>query len=256
MKVTLLGTGSAYRTPALGGNWGKCNPANVRNARLCQSLLLEKEGHRLIVDTGPDFREQTIRYKIDNFDAVLITHAHYDHFFGMPELEVLSLLQRRSIPVYAHPTTWRDVKPVVHWLLGQGDGSHPPIIEAHNLEYGSSLKLKGFDILPLQQKHGHIDSTGLRIGKFAYSTDLKSIPEESFRALEGIDTWLLECDSIEPSFQHNDLEQALSWIERLKPVKTWLTHIHPFVDHDYLAAKLPENVAVAYDGLVIEVADK
>ncbi len=253
MKVTFLGSGSAYRTPALGDNWGKCDPSNAKNSRLCQSLLIEHDGKRIVVDTGPDFREQSIRYGIANVDAIIITHAHYDHYFGLPELEVLSLLQKRSIPVYAHPTTWGDVKPTVHWLLNSYGPETPAVIEAHDLSYGRSITLAGVDILPMQQHHGRIDSTGLRIGNFAYSTDLNAMPDASFAALEGLDTWILECDSIEPSRQHNNLEQALSWVERLKPKHTYLTHIHPFVDHEYLSRLLPENVSVAYDGLQIEI---
>lgn len=253
MKVTLLGSGSAYRTPALGGHWGKCDPQNPKNRRLCQSILLEHQGKKVVIDTGPDFREQSIKYKISNIEAVILTHAHYDHYFGLPELEVLSLLQKRSIPVYAHPTTWTDVKPTMHWLLDSSDPHHPPILQAHDFAYGETLSLAGLDFLPMQQHHGIIDSTGFRIGNFAYSTDLNAMPDESFAALEGIDTWILECDSIEPSRQHNNLEQALAWINKLNPARTYLTHIHPFVDHDHLSKMLPENVAVAYDGLEIEV---
>lgn len=252
MKITFLGTGSAYRTPALGGHWGGCNPENPKNERLCQSILIEGGKTKIIIDTGPDIRQQTIRHNIKDIDAVLITHAHYDHFFGLPEMEVFSLLHKRSIPVYAHPSTWQGMIPAINWLLEErGNGN--TILIRKDIAYHQEVKIGELSLVPFKQVHGSMDCTGFRLGDLAYSVDLKMLPEPSWEQLKGVKTWILECDSLKPTAMHNHLEQALEWISRLKPDQTFLTHIHPSLDHDDLLSYLPNRVAVAYDGMVINL---
>ena len=249
MKVTVLGSGSAPGIPAAGGYWFDCIPENPKNLRLRSSLLIEHEGKKIVVDVGPDFREQSIRYRIDRVDAVFVSHAHYDHFFGMPDLSTYAQISKRSVPVFAHKSTWKAMEPTIDWLLVPS----PPdvsVVERHDIEYGLQMHMAEISAVPFKQRHGAIDSAGLRIGRFAYSPDVSSMPEESMALLEGLETWILECDSIEPYGYHNHLAQALEWVARLKPERTFLTHISPFVDHNQLASRLPENVFVAYDGLV------
>lgn len=251
MKITLLGTGSTYRTPTIGGFWGKCDPNNIKNQRLCQSALIETNGKRLLIDIGPDIRQQTLSYKIDNIDAVLLTHAHYDHCFGLPELKVFSFVHQKVIPVYAHNDTWDLVASSFHWFLDKEN----TCIDRRNFEFGEEFYIHGYNILPFEQKHGEMNSTGFRIGSFAYTTDVESFPAESWKHIDSVRTWVLDCDGIEPSESHNNLKQALEWINRIQPERAYLTHIHPFVDHDHLQSLLPKGVEVAYDGQIIEVPD-
>ena len=148
------------------------------------------------------------------------------------------------------------IKKSLHWLFNPKAsvkyyGEHK--MTTHDIEYGQTFDIGSVSFLPLEQRHGSINSTGFRIGDFAYSTDLNSMPEESWEALEGLDTWVLECDSFTPTRHHNHMDQALAWIERLKPKQAFLTHFDISMDHEQVSKSLPEGVKVAYDGMVLKL---
>lgn len=255
MKVTFLGTGSAYGIPTSGGDWGACNPQNIKNKRLCQSILIEERGIRILIDMGPSFREQSYIHDIRDLDAILFTHSHYDHFAGLPELPNFVKWQTRPISMYAHDETWAGIEKSIFWMFDQSIkiqyyGQYIP--EKKSFLYNQPFLIGDIEVVPFLQYHGSMNSTGFRIGDFAYTTDLNSMPEESWEVISGVKTWVLECDDLKPTIDHNNLDQALNWIELIKPEKAYLTHLSISMDHDETLKKIPAGVLIAWDGLVIE----
>jgi phosphoribosyl 1,2-cyclic phosphate phosphodiesterase len=257
MKITVLGSGSAYGVPFVGGGWGKCDPNNSRNRRTTPSILIEDKETKILVDMGPDFGIQSIKHNINLLDAVLYTHGHADHIAGnfhIPKL--MYFYQDRNLPLYVTKETQKEIE-MMWWF------HHNPKI---NVEYSGpgrpyfkeivpyeAFKISDLEILPLLQYHSKLQSVGFKIGNFAYSTDFKDMPEESFAHLHDLDVWLLECDSTEESTMHLHLERALMLIEKYKPKKAYLTHLNYMMDYDTITAMLPANVELAYDGLEIEI---
>ena len=257
MKITVLGSGSAYGVPVIGGDWGKCNPNNPKNRRLSPSILIEENGKRILVDMGPDIRQQAEKHEIKLLEGVIYTHPHADHITGNFHLPMLMrYYEGRNLPLLATRACRKDIEKV-WWFQNdpkinvQYYGPGRPIWQ--EIVPGYKFNLGGMDILPLTQFHGSMESVGLRIGNFAYSTDVGDMPEETFEALKGLDVWLVECDSVNPSKSHSHIEKTLEWIDRVKPKKAYLTHMDSTMDYDTVAKLLPDNVEPAYDNLVIDL---
>lgn len=257
VKVTVLGSGSAYGVPVIGGDWGNCDPNNPKNRRMSPSILIENNGAKVMVDFGPDVKEQTLKFGIREIDGVLFTHPHADHITGCFHLPMYMryFSRTKNLPLFADRATRKDIERV--WWF-QND---PKI----NVEYSGEgrpywreilpheiLNICGMEVMPILQHHGKMDSIGYRVGNFAYSTDWNSMPEESYDYLHDLDVWLVECDSETPTTMHQHLEQVLKTIERVKPKKAYLCHLDLTMDYDTISKKLPENVELSYDGLIIE----
>ena len=257
MKMTFLGTGSAYGVPTNGGDWGVCDPKNPRNRRLCQSVLLETADTKVLVDVGPSFREQTITHKIRGVDAVWLTHAHYDHIGGIPELSNFIKWQRHDLPIYASEETMTGVKKCFYYLFDDdikvkhyGENR----LNWKTLSYLEPVQINDIELLPLQLFHGVMDATGFKVNNSAYCTDLQSMPDESWERLENLDTLVLECNSRDKrDDKHNYVSQAIAWHEALKPRETWLTHFDITMDDMIIGQNLPTGMKMAYDGLTLNL---
>ncbi len=258
MKIKILGCGSAYGVPFAGGGWGACDPGNPRNRRLTPSILIEDGNSRLLVDMGPDFRQQAEAHEIRLLDGVILTHPHADHITGMFHLPVLmSWYQDRNLPLFATRATIRETEKNWWYMFD------PKI----NVEYSGpgrpywrevvpyeEIPIGAFMVTPFLQHHGKMDSLGIRIGNFAYSTDVRGFPERSLPYLKNLDVWVVECNNeFDQDGSHSYLAQTLNWIEQHKPEKAYLTHLDYTMDFDAISAKLPANVELAYDGLEIVV---
>jgi phosphoribosyl 1,2-cyclic phosphate phosphodiesterase len=255
MKITILGSGSAYGVPVIGGHWGDCDPREPKNRRLAPSILIEDKGKRILVDMGPDIRPQAERFDITKLDAIVYTHPHADHITGNFHLPMLMrYFEGRNLPMFATRATRKDIEKV--WWF-QNDPAikmqwyGPGRPTWHEIIAGYKFDAAGVEILPLTQFHGSMESVGLRIGNFAYSTDVGDMPEETFKALEGLDVWVVECDSVHPTKSHSHIEKTLEWIARVKPKKAWLTHMDSTMDYAKVLARMPAGVEPAFDGLEI-----
>jgi phosphoribosyl 1,2-cyclic phosphate phosphodiesterase len=262
LKFTILGCGSSGGVPRPALGWGDCDPNNPRNRRRRTSLLVERRDGsgltRALVDTSPDLREQLIDAQVDWLDGVFFTHAHADHTHGIDDLRALVIKNRRRVDVYLDALTAGALHARFGYCFRAPPGSeYPPIVTEHRLEPGRSVTIQGqggaITALPLLQEHGGIPSIGFRFGGLAYSCDLSGLPSASIAALEGLDVWVLDALRYLPHPSHFSVDDALAWIERIKPARAILTNLHSDLDFKHLRAKLPPHVEPAYDGLTIEL---
>ncbi|WP_144184883.1 MBL fold metallo-hydrolase [Elioraea rosea] len=256
MKVIVLGCGSSGGVPLIGGRWGRCDPSDPRNRRTRASILVETEGRTLLVDTTPDLRAQLLAAERWKLDAVLYTHAHADHIMGLDDLRAVNRLIGAPLPAFADGRTLADLRRRFDYAfqpLRQGSGFFRPVLEPVEIVPGEPFEAAGVSVLPVLQDHGFMPSLGFRIGDFAYSTDVLDLDEAALAALEGVRVWIVGCFQERPHVTHAHLERALSWVARLKPERTVLTHMGEGFDYATLSAILPAGVEPGYDGLVLDV---
>ncbi len=258
MRITILGCGSSSGTPCIDFGWGRCDPANPKNRRLRPSILVEEGETRLLVDTSPDLRQQLLDAGTGQLTAVLYTHAHADHLHGIDDLRAVNRIIGAPLPVYADNPTLAVISNRFEYVMTplNGDGAHfyKPLLLPHELAVGGSTRIGAITVEAFDQDHGFSRTLGLRFGAFAYSTDVVDLPEESFRALEGVQLWIIGTMVDRPHPTHCHVDKALDWIARVRPARAILTHLGPDLDYATLAARLPAGVEPAYDGMRIEVA--
>lgn len=258
MKITMLGSGTSVGVPALGhAGWGKCDPENPKNRRQRCSLLVQKNGFNLLVDAGPDIRNQLLAVGNPRIHAVLITHTHSDHIAGLDDLRTFYWPDRTKLPIYGTATCLDNLKERFDYLFFKNDRSpsyFEPCLEAMQIDAGDTLNLGDLQVKTLLQYHGRITSLGFVFdGRAGYSTDVVDMPGESFAALEGLEHWIVEGlrDSVHQAHAHFDL--TFSWIERLKPGRAYLTHLGLEADYEETLARCPDGVEPGYDGLTIDL---
>ncbi|WP_442753683.1 MBL fold metallo-hydrolase [Methylocystis sp. JAN1] len=263
LTVTILGCASSGGVPRVGQGWGRCNPDNPRNRRRRCSILVaqgdrEAAATQVLVDTGPDLREQLIDADVKRLDAVLYTHPHADHTHGIDDVRGLVIRNGRRIPAYMDEPTAREVTHKFGYIFVTPPGSfYPPLMTEHRLRPGRPVTIEGpggsLEATPFRLDHGDMDALGFRFGGVAYTPDLNAIPPESSRFLEGLDLWIIDALRWQRHGTHLSVEQALAFIDLYRPKRAVLTDLHVDLDYDALAAVLPANVEPAYDGMRIEV---
>lgn len=252
MQVQFLGTGTSTGVPMIGCHCEVCRSTDDRDNRLRSSVCLTIDGKNILIDCGPDFRQQMLRSGIDHIDAVLLTHEHYDHTSGLDELRNFS--RENPIPIYAEP----NVLDIIHQRLFYCFSEQPKPGLAHlslnPIETLSPFNVLGVEIKPVRVWHYRLPIVGYRIGDFAYITDMLMMPEEEYSRLEDLDTLVVNALRHKPHLSHQNLESALALIARLAPRQAYITHMsHQIGLHAIEEKKLPANVAFAYDGLTISV---
>lgn len=258
MKVTLLGCGTSVGVPALGrAGWGKCDPNNPKNRRQRCAVLVQKEGYNLLIDAGPDIRNQLLDAGNPKIDAVLITHTHSDHVAGLDDLRTYYWPDEVKIPIYGTASTLDDLKSKFNYLFVKNEKSPSyfvPSLEAVQISPDTSLSLGGMDIKILRQVHGRIDSLGFVFDqKFGYSTDVVEIPEYNFTHLMNLDLWIVEGLRPNPHQAHAHFDLSFEWIARCKPKRAVLTHLGLEADYEETLSICPKGVEPGYDGQVFEI---
>ena len=253
MKLTILGCGPSIGVPAVGGNWGVCDPNEPRNRRCRSSILIEHDGTILMVDTTPDCRAQLLAANVSRLDAVLYTHAHADHCHGIDDMRSVNMSMKADLPVYGSAETLASLDRrfgYVFEALRPDKGYYKPKLTPHIID--GPFAVGGISVVPFEQNHGFSRTLGFRFGSMAYSTDFVELDDAAFNALEGIDTWIVDCFRRRPHPTHTHLERTLAYIERLKPSRAVLTHMGSDMDYATLCAELPAGIEPGYDGMVVE----
>jgi len=253
MKLTFLGTGTSTGVPSIACDCVTCLSADFRDKRLRVSILIEHAGKTILVDTSSDFRQQALRAGIKHLDAILITHCHVDHVFGLDDIRPLNF-RYGAIGVYANEIAWTDLRRIFQYIFNPTHfGGGLPQLIPHRVEHNSPFCIgQDLEITPLEVIHGKLPVIAYRFNDFAYVTDLKTIPEDSLDGLRDLDVLVLDCVRIKPHSTHLCLEEALAYIEDLKPKKAFLTHLNHDILHERDSRLLPDNVEFAYDELVVE----
>ncbi|MEC9369486.1 MAG: MBL fold metallo-hydrolase [Pseudomonadota bacterium] len=262
LTFTILGCGTSGGVPRIGGDWGKCDPANPRNRRRRCALLVERQGPngvtRILVDTPPDIRQQLLDVGVGLLDGVLFTHDHADHTHGIDDLRVVAFNARRRVNVYYDGRTGAILHSRFSYCFNTPeDSAYPPILNGTEIKAGRSFIIEGpggaIEAMPFLQGHGEIESLGFRFGGLAYSPDINRLPGETRLLLQDLDIWIVDALRHTRHPSHFSLSEALEAIGVVKPKRAILTHMHVDMDYDTLRRELPPGVEPAYDGMVMEL---
>lgn len=260
LKIRLLGTGGSSGVPLIGGadghgEWGCCDPAEPRNRRTRASILIRGAEGTLLVDTAPDMRTQLLAAGEARVDAIFYTHAHADHILGLDDVRALNRAAGRPLEAYASAATLTELEKRFEYAFRpwQPPGFYRPVLLGRPVVPGQDVRIGSFDVATFDQNHGYTRSMGLRIGNFAYSTDVVTLDDASLARLAGLDTWVVGCFQRREHHTHAWLERVLEWVRRIHPRRTVLTHMGPDMDWAWLTANLPVGLEPAYDGQELEV---
>ena len=255
LKVTILGSGTSSGVPRIGGDWGKCDPVEPRNARTRVSILVESATTRLMVDTSPDMRAQLLAANVIHLDAVLWTHDHADHCHGIDDLRQVMHERGTPVPGYGHPATMRRLKERFAYCFDGREG-YRATVAPHDLGEGETM-IGDIAVRWVAQPHGFIYSTGFRFDhggrSAAYATDFHEATGEMVALYAGADLLVIDALRHKPHPTHPHLTMTLEAIERIRPGRAILTHMDQSMDYATLRATLPPGVEPGYDGQVVQL---
>jgi phosphoribosyl 1,2-cyclic phosphate phosphodiesterase len=256
-EIIVLGSGTSMGVPTLGCQCAVCTSTDPRNRRTRPSIAVrwtsEGTDHLVVIDTGPDFREQALREGIRHVDAVFYTHAHADHILGLDDLRPLSFEHKpKLLPLYADEKTAEILRRVYDYTFS-ASSTYPnrARVQLHNLEGRQAADVDGAQFRRVPLQHGGLEVAGFRFGSAAYLTDMSSIPESSLPLLERLDVMIIDALRPQPHPSHATIAESLRWVERVRPRQAWFTHMSHEVDHEETEKAFPANVRLAWDGLRI-----
>lgn len=255
MKLRILGCGTSSGVPRVGNDWGDCDPAEPKNRRRRVSILVDHEDTRILVDTGPDLREQLLDAGVRGVSAVLWTHDHADHCHGIDDLRQLFHAQGQPVAGYARTDTLETLQLRFAYAFEGSEAGYPPLVTGHRLP--DRLRIGGIDIGVVDQPHGAITAAGIRFdaggASIGYSTDANGLTDEMINLFKGVDVWVVDALRRRPHPTHAHLAETLGWIAAVQPRRAILTHMDQSMDYRTLLAELPPGVEPGYDGMEVEL---
>lgn len=253
LKVTFLGTGTSQGIPVVGSTHPVCLSNDPKDKRLRVSVLVEVDGLNIVIDCGPDFRQQMLANNVKRVDAILFTHEHSDHTVGLDDIRPF-FFKQGDIPIYAHERVMQSLKKRFDYIFASENKYPGAPSVGENMIENFPFKVKNVQVLPVNVMHNRVQVFGFRIQEFAYITDAKTIEQEEAEKLKGVEVLVLNALRKEPHHSHLSLGEALEFIKEIKPKRAYLTHIsHVMGFHAEVQQALPENVFLAYDNLQITI---
>lgn len=253
MKITFLGTGTSQGIPVIGSHHPVCLSTNFKDKRLRVSVLIEWNDNIYVIDCGPDFRQQMLRASCKKLNGILFTHEHADHTAGLDDIRPY-FFKQGEIPIYAHKRVISELTRRFDYIF-ETENKYPgaPGLLVNEIK-NEPFKLTNLEVIPINGMHYNLQVFGYRLDKFAYLTDMKTVENDEIKKLQNLDVLVVNALRIEPHISHFNLDEALSFIEKVKPKRAYLTHIsHLLGFHDEVQQNLPENVFLAYDNLQITI---
>ncbi|MDO6601708.1 phosphoribosyl 1,2-cyclic phosphate phosphodiesterase [Arenibacter palladensis] len=254
MKITFLGTGTSQGIPVIGSKHPVCLSNNSKDKRLRVSVMVSWDSYNYVIDCGPDFRQQMLANNVVKIDGILFTHEHSDHTAGIDDIRPF-FFRQGDIPIYAHERVVTSIKERFDYIFAD-ENRYPgaPAVEINTIKNNKPFRIGNLMAIPVEAQHNRLQVFGFRIQDFVYLTDVKSMEKVEMEKIKGVNTLVVNALRIEPHHSHFNLEEALEFIDIVKPKTAYLTHIsHLLGFHDEVEKQLPDNVHLAYDNLVIEV---
>ena len=253
VKLTFLGTGTSQGVPVVACQCPVCISNDPKDKRLRSSVMVEAGGQCIVIDAGPDFRQQMLRQNVRHLNGILLTHEHVDHIFGLDDIRAFNWIQKQPTDIYAEERVQVAIRRIFDYVFATY--RYPGIPEMHlHLIENKPFSIGGLDVLPIRGLHYKLPVFGFRIGKIAYVTDVNKLEPEEREKLRGLDVLVLNALRKEEHISHYSLPQALQIIAEVKPKKAFLTHLsHQMGFHAQVQKELPENVFLAYDGLIVDI---
>ncbi len=259
MKILVLGCGTSTGVPLIGCKCSVCTSSNLKNKRLRPSILISVNNFDILIDTSPDLRTQALKFNLKNIDAVLYTHTHADHIFGIDDLRMFNYIKKKDnkfIPVYGSEQSIEFIKNKFDYIFKEKTESSKPYLIANTIKNSFEIQPQ-VTITPVPVFHGKNLIYGYRINDFAYITDVSSIPEPSFDLLKGVNALMIDALRFDTHGTHLSIEQAVAASEKIKPARTYFTHMGHNVDYDEIAeicsCKSKQAFIPSYDGLSFEL---
>lgn len=253
MKVTFLGTGTSQGVPVIGCACEVCRSMDYRDKRLRSSVLIEESDKSIVIDTGPDFRQQMLREQINKLDAVIYTHGHKDHIAGLDDVRAFNFLHKRDMPIYGTEEVLRQLQVEFYYAFEALKYPGTPQLQLNEIN-DEEFEVSGIRFIPLPVKHFKMPILGYRVNDFCYITDANHIPESTYNKMKGTKVLALNALQREKHISHFNLDEALDVATKVGAEQTFLIHIsHRLGLHKQIEKELPNSVALAYDGLTINL---
>jgi phosphoribosyl 1,2-cyclic phosphate phosphodiesterase len=254
VRITFLGTGTSHGVPMIGCGCATCLSTDPRDSRLRPSIYVETGGACVLVDAGPDLRAQALRHRLTRVDAIVFTHGHADHILGIDDVRRFNALMAGPMPCFGDAVTLGDIRRTFSYVFdpATAKGGGLPQLDLRLIE--GPFSVGDLAILPVPLLHGTRPILGFRFGAFAYLTDCNAIPEPSWRLLDGLDVLVLDALRVRPHPTHFSLDEATTTAARIGAARTFFTHMCHDLQHGPTDARLPAGMALAYDGLVLEIS--
>ncbi len=254
VRITFLGTGTSQGVPVIACPCPVCHSRDPHDKRLRTSLLIETKSANVVIDSGPDFRQQMLRENVLHLDAILLTHEHKDHIAGMDDIRAYNFLQKKPMDIFAEPRVQHAIKQEFAYIFAEYKYPGIPQVHLHTIENNNNFKVNGLTFMPIRVYHYRLPIFGFRFGEVTYITDAKSIPEAEMKKIAGTRILILNALRKKKHLTHFNLAEALNIVKIIKPEQAYFTHIsHLMGFHREVQAELPDNVFLAYDGLSFNI---